>query len=47
MQVVVILLALLGVLAGAWAALRADAQVAGVAAVLIGLAVLLPLIVGG
>ena len=42
MEVVIIILALVGIIAGAYAAVRSDAQAAGAAAVLIGFAVLLP-----
>jgi hypothetical protein len=43
-EIIALLLALLGVLAGAWAALRADAQAAGAGVVLVGIALLLQLI---
>lgn len=45
MSTVVILLAVLGCLGGLYAALKADVQVAGLSIVLVGLAVLLPLVV--
>lgn len=44
MNVVVIILALVGVLAGGYAALKNDAQVAGAAVILVGLALLIPLV---
>lgn len=44
MNVVVIVLAIAGILAGGFAALKADAQVAGAAAILLGFAILLPLV---
>lgn len=45
MNTVVILLALIGIIAGAYAIVKADVQAAGAGVILIGLAVLLPLIV--
>ena len=44
MNVLEILLAGAGILAGAWAAFKNDAQVAGFGVILVGLAVLLPLV---
>ena len=45
MNTVVILLALIGIIAGAYAIVKADVQAAGAGVILVGLAVLLPLIV--
>ncbi len=45
MTTVVIVLAIIGVVGGLYAAFAADVRVGGLAAALIGLAVLLPLIV--
>lgn len=45
MNVVVIILAAFGAIAGAWAAVEGNARVAGGAACLVGLAVLLPLVI--
>ena len=44
-EVIIILLTLVGIIAGAYAALRRDVQAAGAGVVLVGLAVLLPLII--
>lgn len=45
MTTVEIVLALVGILAGAYAAFTSDARVAGLAAAVIGIAVLIPLVV--